>query len=858
MNDTAASEARATELTALLHNVPKPDDHDGVRDYLHRLAALGCAPLLVYPGSKVAADPRSPRQRVAADKAAQRAAKDAGRRNWQRVKASKGVYLASDDPAVLDGYLSLYVEVHGSEVAVNVAVSVGRSRLVVVDCDSADQLAAFLADMGASAEAVPTVKTPGACTAQGDWIHSDGGHFWFVVPEGVELPEGTEYKDAQGEYTVAWGTGRYVLTPPSVRAEGQYAAIGDVHTLPVALQERIMQREPAARRVADRSAPSAGATLIDEWSRAVGWGEILLPLGWTPTGQVDSCGCPTWTAPGRHASPKSATGHEPGCGEPRYDAGNPPLHVWTDNPGTPFAAYITERGSATLSKLQAVALIDFDNDMGAAMEAHGLVSEPTTLSADAGADSPAVTGATNEHAETYPPEFWEYRDSLRHIRDAALTLRAAPDAVLVCVLARLASRIPPSVRVDTGIMAPLPLNLFSALVSRTGRGKTSAISASTVIAEFALGWSMDPHDIIDKESASPVRWAAGDDFPREGKVRTGEGIAEMFYGRVTQHDTDSRSKAKMIRSRVRTNAMMTTDEGAALVKHILDSKSTVGETLREAWSGSAIGQSNADEEKYRFVPARSYSLGMIVGFHLSSLADLLIAEQLELGTPQRFLCAWSRPDPRIVTERDVANLVDPGPLHVTVPAIGLRLCDTLRERVNAEHMDGWLADDGGDNEDSIESQRTAMVARTAALLAILDGRTETDETGQLVVSEQDWELAETMFNTSCAITRLAAEDRRHKAAQRKRADRATQLAESIEDEDARSTPEGRATSRIVGYLVQLGPGAHRWSGKTGIRGTKFNGEQVADADAGLALLVAAGQVRRTDGPNKVVFVELVK
>lgn len=382
MNDTATTEARATALTALLQDAPKPDDHDGVRDYLHHLAALGCAPLLVYPGAKVPAETRSPRQRVADDRAAQQAAKAAGRRNWQKVTAPRGVYLASDDPAVLDGYLGQYAKAFGDSEAVNVAVSVGRSRLVVVDCDTADQLAAFLVDMGAAGDTAPTVRTPGACTAQGEWIHRDGGHFYFTVPEGVELPDGVDsWTDPAGGYCVAWGPGRYVLTPPSVRAEGPYVAIGNVHELPVALQERIAQRAPAARRVADRSAPSTEATLIDEWSRGVGWGEILLPSGWTPTGQVDACGCPTWTAPGEHASPKSATGHEAGCGEPRYDTDNPPLHIWTDSPGAPFADYTTERGSSTLSKLQAVALIDFDNDMGAAMEAHGLVSEPATLQA---------------------------------------------------------------------------------------------------------------------------------------------------------------------------------------------------------------------------------------------------------------------------------------------------------------------------------------------------------------------------------------------------------------------------------------------------------------------------------------------
>ena len=76
-----------------------------------------------------------------------------------------------------------------------------------------------------------------------------------------------------------------------------------VRELPDWLCKRITERAPPERRVADPSVVASESTLIDEWSRAVSWVEILRSLGWTPTGRADACGCETWTAPGEHAAP---------------------------------------------------------------------------------------------------------------------------------------------------------------------------------------------------------------------------------------------------------------------------------------------------------------------------------------------------------------------------------------------------------------------------------------------------------------------------------------------------------------------------------------------------------------------------
>lgn len=374
----AAEADRARLLTALLADAPKADDHDDVRAFLHALAGLDCAPLLVYPASKRPADVRTPQKRTAEDRAFREAARAAGHPRPQTLKSPAGVHLATTETAVLDGYLDNYARLFGDDVAVNLAVSLGRSRLVVVDCDTAGQLAAFLADAQAEPATVPTVRTPGQLGPDGvTLVHRDGGHFYFAVPEGVELPPGPPGSMKVGGddgYSVIWGAGNYVLTPPSVRPEGTYTATGTpVYALPGWLAEAITAHGRSYANAAQlgRARADTADDPVAQWGAGVGWAAILEPAGWMPVGKADGCGCPTWTAPGVHGNPKSATAHEPGCAK-WTNSPDPPLYVWTDNPGEPWAGRIAATGKPAFSKLQAVALLHYDGKEGNAMDALGI------------------------------------------------------------------------------------------------------------------------------------------------------------------------------------------------------------------------------------------------------------------------------------------------------------------------------------------------------------------------------------------------------------------------------------------------------------------------------------------------------
>lgn len=423
---------RAAELTELLASAPDATDHTAVRAFIQQAAALGLALLFIYPGTKKPADMRSPQQRGAERRKAQDDARAAERQDWASVKGPDGLDLATTDVGTLDKYLDRYVgifskwsntdgaeaawsqkaEVSGAitmtePVAVSLAVEVGRSGLVVVDCDTTDQTVRFLAAAasypgGFDTEAPPTVRSPGHAGTNGElddpatWAHRDGGHWWFDVPEGVTLPPGkgaatlggrdksdnADKGDDLGDnadkgYAVLWDR-RYVLIPPSVRAEGSYRATGSVRELPEGLLDHITAEAQkwAERRDQARERSREGDDLaqrIDAWAEGVSWASILEPLGWAAVGRPDtSCGCPLWTAPGVHGSPKSATAHNGGCTSGRYTLVNAPLHIWTDRPGAPFADHMVTTGDETVSKLQAVALISYGGDVGEAMTDLGL------------------------------------------------------------------------------------------------------------------------------------------------------------------------------------------------------------------------------------------------------------------------------------------------------------------------------------------------------------------------------------------------------------------------------------------------------------------------------------------------------
>lgn len=397
-------------------------DHEAVRSTIRALADQGLKILFTIPDTKIPVDLRLAAARNKDDAAAQAEAKAAGRRDWSKVKSPSGLALATDNKTILDRYLKRYIQLYSvwrnvetqayqewskpaqdkgeieiaEPVPVNLAVEVGGSRLVVVDCDTAAQMRAWfeVCQIPPGQEIPPTVVSPGQMGPNGvahdksTWAHSDGGHFYFTVPHDTVLPTttGSLTWGSQDGFAVLWDR-RYVLIPPSTRPEGSYEFVGKIYPLPEWLEEAITSSASARitradRLESDKPKSEKMATAIDEWAQQVSWEDILEPAGWVQCARPDNCGCTVWTAPGNHASPKSATAHDTGCTAGRYTAVNAPMHIWTDHDIEPFTKWVFgdpdnydvhPPHGPTLSKLQAVAVTNFDGGVGSAMDFLGLI-----------------------------------------------------------------------------------------------------------------------------------------------------------------------------------------------------------------------------------------------------------------------------------------------------------------------------------------------------------------------------------------------------------------------------------------------------------------------------------------------------
>jgi len=255
----------------------------------------------------------------------------------------------------------------------NIGVEPRASRVVIVDLDTARQAAEFALRCGQDRPAL-TVRSPGQRDRAGVWVHKDGGHIWFEVPEDMELPTGDGIYTADAGWTAVWGE-HQVLVPPSARDEGPYVLVGSIHPMPEWLRDVIMtetQAKQERREEARRRRAAAGPSAIDDWAAEVSWAEILTADGWTDTGLTKNCGCPQWTAPGDHASPESATAHQPGCSVYVCERGHGPLHVWTDNPSQAVADAITAYGTRTLTKIQVLTYTEGEGRMGRLLDELGV------------------------------------------------------------------------------------------------------------------------------------------------------------------------------------------------------------------------------------------------------------------------------------------------------------------------------------------------------------------------------------------------------------------------------------------------------------------------------------------------------
>ena len=370
------------------------------------------------------------------------------------------------------------------------------------------------------------------------------------------------------------------------------------------------------------------------------------------------------------------------------------------------------------------------------LSARGYGERPVTnedvweLTADLTTRNANTPHTTNQnHQLNLPDDFWDTRSTLRHIRQAAHSRGRSADAVLGNVLARIAAHTPHSFVLPAIVGDYASLNMIIGIVGPSGTGKSTAISLAQHLVEPA---NQTPLGRLDN-----------------APLGSGEGTIEAFFEMVAEEGDDG--KKRMEKRQTTFAGLFVSDEIDQLAQQASRSGSTLMPTLRSAWSGGLLGQTNATGERNRRLNGHTYRFVLVVGVQPDKAAGLL--DDAAGGTPQRF--AWfNAVDPSIPEPGQRPDW--PGPIRWANPHLlddGLEVITLAGRRAGVINIDPVIAEEiawndhqrqtGQRNTGVGDSHRDLIRIKIAALLALLEGRTGIDK--------GDWELAEQVTDVSANI-----------------------------------------------------------------------------------------------------------
>lgn len=415
------------------------------------------------------------------------------------------------------------------------------------------------------------------------------------------------------------------------------------------------------------------------------------------------------------------------------------------------------------------------------------------------AEVPAEMTAQEAIAARYrlPEEFWGARELFKRIRQAAWATQTHPDAVLACVLTRLAGALGPEVSFDSG-KSTGTMSLFACLLSSSGIGKSDAYKAAQRLVRLPSWLS------------APDGYANHDVFRDGLGISTGEGLAEVFMGWVEQEATNPDGSVKYemkgrgrsavpepvmvkVRKAVRGRAHFFVDEGEALTKLMHErSGATLGPHMRTAWSGGTLSQANASEDRYRFVPGGTYTMGIVIGYQPATAVAMLT--DVGPGTPQRFLWLGATdtemPHPDEEYEFPEPVLLPAEERRTGIIQFPSELRRWFRHQIWGKHR-------GTVEIDPMNSHEPLMRAKVSALLCYADGR--------MLVNRDDWMLAGMIWSVSCAIRDRLIRHRDRQVEEQAELKRTARITEAVEIEAAKAgvgADVERVAKRIYTYVAE--------------------------------------------------------
>lgn len=318
--------------------------------------------------------------------------------------------------------------------------------------------------------------------------------------------------------------------------------------------------------------------------------------------------------------------------------------------------------------------------------------------------TPLVSVTPNTGTNTTEPylDFWESREVLAHLRQFAHARIVAPWALLGAALVRTTVAVPHFVALPPLTGKHGNLNLFAALIGRSGAGKGASMGA----AEEAINHDEVIHSV---------------------NIGSGEGIVRQYCR------WDAKNK---VVERVRDAVLFEAQEIDTMGALAARSGSTLVGHLNMAYSGEKLGFGYADAEKGMEVPKDRYRLSLIAQVQ-PKRAAVLFADA-DSGTPQRYLWLpatdpWS---PDILPEEPLQwQWKRPNWDRGTDVRCVLAVCPTAVKTI----QDNRRLNNRG-LVSPLDGHSLYTRLKVAAALALLDRRIE--------VSEEDWQLATVIMEVS--------------------------------------------------------------------------------------------------------------
>lgn len=313
-----------------------------------------------------------------------------------------------------------------------------------------------------------------------------------------------------------------------------------------------------------------------------------------------------------------------------------------------------------------------------------------------------------------PPSFWESLPILQQIQQHARSRLVSPWAVLGVVLTRIVATVAPEVVLPPIIGGPASLNLFVALVAKSGVGKGGAESAGREYCQ----WHM------------PIRFS-------EMNLGSGEGIATAF-GHTVKNPDDGSSQFEQHTDSV----LFSVPEIDTFLALSGRAGSTISSEMRKLWSGESLGFNNRSAERSAVVPAHHYRASMLIGVQPERSGALLDEEAG--GLPQRML--WlSASDPAIpdIAPDTVPPMFEWQPPTVEANEHGKRVltvCYEARDEIERNHR----ARNRGEG-DALDGHSLLTRLKVAAALNLL---AQAPVPG---VSADDWRLAGLVMEESARV-----------------------------------------------------------------------------------------------------------